>query len=312
MRELSLFTGAGGGIYGSKILGWSTIGYVEWEEYPQKVIAQRIKDGIFDEAPIFGDIRTFVSEGYARKYRGMVDVVTGGFPCQPFSVAGKRKASDDDRNMWPATMGVIKAVKPPVVYLENVPGLLSATVDDESGRPIHYFGTVLRDLAESGYDVKWCVLGADDVGAPHHRKRLWILGVHADTKYDGFLALQKSRSQRAPVFNNKKRAHSASQFKRMDSSRNVANTKCTRLERNEQEPSTSRHIGLRHRTGQNEDQSVFEYKPNELSWWGTEPLLGRMANGVANRSHRLKAIGNGQVSLTMACAYGILSREFLR
>ena len=182
MRELSLFSGAGGGIYGSKLLGWKTLGYVEFEEYPQKVIAQRIKDGIFDEAPIFGDVRAFISEGYAKSYQGMVDVVSGGFPCQPFSVAGSRKASDDARNMWPATMEVIKIIKPPIVYLENVPGLLSATVDDSAGRSIHYFGTVLRDLAQSGYDVKWGVLGADDVGARHHRKRLWIRGETTNAK----------------------------------------------------------------------------------------------------------------------------------
>tara|TARA_R110000787_G_scaffold257683_1_gene362887 strand:+ start:10631 stop:11032 length:402 start_codon:yes stop_codon:yes gene_type:complete len=98
LRELSLFSGAGGGVLGSKILGWKTVGYVEWEDYCQKIIAQRIKDGIFDNAPIFGDVRTFTSEGYARKYRGMVDVVSGGFPCQPFSVAGARKAGDDSRD----------------------------------------------------------------------------------------------------------------------------------------------------------------------------------------------------------------------
>ena len=181
MRELSLFSGGGGGVYGSKLLGWQTVGYVEFTEYPQKIIAQRIKDGIFDEAPIFSDVRAFVSEGYARSYQGMVDVVSGGFPCQPFSVAGKRAGSDDSRDMWPATMEVIKIVRPSYVYLENVPGLLSAAMDDESGRLVHYFGAILRDLAEGGYDCRWGVLGADDVGARHHRKRLWIRGVSTDT-----------------------------------------------------------------------------------------------------------------------------------
>ena len=91
--------------------------------------------------------------------------------------------SDDARNMWPATMDVIREVQPAIVYLENVPGLLSATVDDSAGRSIHYFGTVLRDLAEGGYDCKWTVLGADDVGAAHHRKRLWIRGVRRNAAY---------------------------------------------------------------------------------------------------------------------------------
>lgn len=76
MRELSLFSGAGGGLLASKhLLGWTTVGYVEIEEYPQKVVAQRIKDGLLDAAPIFGDIKRFISEGYAESYKGMVDGV---------------------------------------------------------------------------------------------------------------------------------------------------------------------------------------------------------------------------------------------
>jgi DNA (cytosine-5)-methyltransferase 1 len=165
VNELSLFSGGGGGLLGTKLLGFKTIGYVEYEPYCQKVLKARIEDGILDAAPIFGDIRRFISEGYAASYTGMVDVLTAGFPCQPFSVAGKRKGADDERNMWPATIETIRIVQPRFAFMENVPGLLS------SG----YFGTVLRDLHESGYDARWCVLGADDCGAPHRRKRLWIL-----------------------------------------------------------------------------------------------------------------------------------------
>lgn len=175
MNELSLFTGAGGGILGTHgLLGWKCRGYVEWEPYCQKVIAQRIQDGILDEAPIFGDVRAFVSDGYARRYRGMVDVVTGGFPCQPFSVAGKQKAGNDERDMWPATLSVVREVRPRFVFLENVPGLLAGSHG--------YFGRILGGLAEAGYDARWCVLGADDVGAPHRRKRLWIVA-HRNDRY---------------------------------------------------------------------------------------------------------------------------------
>ena len=162
MNELSLFSGAGGGLLATHhLLGWQTIGYVENDDYCQRVIAQRIKDGLLDEAPIFGDIRTFISEGYAEGYQGMVDVVTAGFPCQPFSVAGKRRGAEDERNMWPFTRDTIRIVKPRWCFLENVPGLIS------SG----YFGTIISDLAEIGYDARWTVLGAKDVGAPHKRDR---------------------------------------------------------------------------------------------------------------------------------------------
>lgn len=179
MNELSLFTGAGGGILGTRLLGFRHVGYVEWDEYCQKIIAQRIEDGHAEKAPIFTDVRKFVQSGAAREYRGFADLVSAGFPCQPFSIAGKQNAENDERNMWPATIDVIRAVKPDFCLLENVPGLLSAgkgALEDGSERPLcGYFGTILRDLSESGYDAKWITLGADDVGAFHRRKRLWIV-----------------------------------------------------------------------------------------------------------------------------------------
>ena len=171
MKELSLFSGAGGGLLGTHhLLGWQTLGYVEYDDYCQRVIAQRIKDGLLDEAPIFGDIKTFISDGYAESYTGLVDVVTAGFPCQPFSVAGKRGGAEDTRNMWPQTRDTIRIVRPKYALLENVPGLISCG----------YVGTVLGDLCEIGYHARWTVMGAGDVGAPHKRDRLWIVA-HAKT-----------------------------------------------------------------------------------------------------------------------------------
>lgn len=164
MKELSLFTGAGGGLLGTKLLGWDPIGYVEWNRYAQHILRRRIADGHLPDAPIFGDIREF-NTTYAREYFGLVDVVSGGFPCQPFSVAGRQRGVDDPRNMWPATIDTIRRVRPKFAFLENVPALLS------SG----YFGTVLGDLAESGYDARWKVISAEELGAPHKRERLWIV-----------------------------------------------------------------------------------------------------------------------------------------
>jgi len=159
--ELSLFSGAGGGLLATKwLLGSTIVGYVERDEYCQKVLRARIRDGLLDDAPIFSDVRTF----NGRPYRGRVDCITAGFPCQPFSVAGKRKGADDERNGWPDTIRIIREVQPQFCFLENVPGLLS-----------EYFSVVLGDLAEAGFDAQWCVLGASDVGANHRRKRLWIL-----------------------------------------------------------------------------------------------------------------------------------------
>jgi DNA (cytosine-5)-methyltransferase 1 len=172
MRELSLFSGAGGGLLATKyLLGWECKGYVEYDNYCQKVIEQRIKDGLLDAAPIFGDINSFIAEGYAESYSGMVDVITSGFPCQEFSVAGKRAGEKGSRNKWPETRDTIGIVRPRFVLLENVPGLLS----------FPYVWTILSEITEMGYDCRWGIVGADDAGAPHRRKRWWCYGELADS-----------------------------------------------------------------------------------------------------------------------------------
>ncbi len=166
MYELSLFTGGSGGALATHcLMGWRQIGYVEIDKYCQKIIAQRIKDGIIPEAPIFGNIRTFISEGFAKSYKGLVDVITAGFPCQPFSVAGKRKGNDDTRNLWTETIECIRIIRPRFVFLENVPGLFAHT----------YARRIFGDMAEGGYDDRWRMLSAAEVGAPHKRDRVWIV-----------------------------------------------------------------------------------------------------------------------------------------
>ena len=165
MRELSLYTGAGGGVLGTKLLNWQAVGYVEKNEYCQKVLRQRIDDGIFDEAPIFSDIDAFISEGFAQQYQGMVDVITAGFPCQPFTNSGTKQGEDDDRNKWPATWQCIRIIRPEFVFLENSSNLLS----------FDYFGQILSNLAQCGYDVRWRLLSAAEMGAPHKRNRLWAV-----------------------------------------------------------------------------------------------------------------------------------------
>lgn len=176
MNVLHLFAGAGGGCLADRLLENRSVGYVEFNPQCQEVLRARINDGLLDSAPVFGDVRSFVRDGHAREYRGIADVVAGGFPCQPFSVAGARRAADDVRNMWPATVDVLRIVQPRFAFLENVPGLLSAKGPE--GRK--YFGTILRDLSEVGFVGRWGVVGGDDAGAPHRRKRLWIAARLAD------------------------------------------------------------------------------------------------------------------------------------
>lgn len=261
MRELSLFSGAGGGVLGSKLLGHRIIGYVEFDAYCQEILKQRIADGILDAAPIFGDIRKFISEGYAADYKGMVDIITAGFPCQPFSVAGKRGGENDARNMWPETLEVIRRVKPKFVFLENVPGLKSNP----------YFRKILRQISESRYDAKWTCLGADDIGANHRRKRLWIL------------AYAQSRESRKPT-----------KWKRRENFSGGSEEKYLA------EPSSI--YVERFKDGQEEGKS------RRSSWWSVEPRVGRVVTGFPSRVDRLKALGNAQVPIQMAYAFSILSK----
>ena len=168
MNGLSLFSGAGIGELALKHIlpDYRTVGYVEWDKYCQAVIRARIKDGILDDAPIFGDIRHF-NAAYASLYAGKVDWLSAGFPCQPFSVAGRRAGEADERNMWPATRDAICILRPRYVFLENVPALLTHG----------YIGQILRDLAKMGYDASWGIVSAADSGLPHLRERLWFLAV---------------------------------------------------------------------------------------------------------------------------------------
>jgi len=304
MNELSLFSGAGGGLLGTKLLGWRHVGYVEYEKYCQQVIAQRIKDGILSEAPIFGDVREFVQSGAAKKYKGFVDVVTAGFPCQPFSVAGKRKGKEDERNMWPSTIQIIRDVQPRYAFLENVSGLLN------SG----YFQEILGSLAQAGYDAKWIVLGADDVGAPHRRKRLWIKATSQDPKR-GRCVHWEHEEERVQV-REQREPGSGSRERVPREASNVADTSSIRLEehghsqaedvikRGKEVPNTSseRLEGWESPGRESEENS----SSSGSCWWSTEPNVGRVANGVASRVDRLKAIGNGQVPLVVAQAWEIL------
>lgn len=167
LRELALFAGAGGGILGGKLLGWQTVCAVEREPYAASVLVARQNDGILTPFPIWDDVCTF--DG--RPWRGRVDVVSGGFPCQDISCAGKGAGIDGERSgMWVEMARIVSEVRPAYVFVENSPMLVSRGL-----------GRVLGDLATLGYDARWGVLGASSVGAFHQRERIWILAIHANS-----------------------------------------------------------------------------------------------------------------------------------
>ena len=174
MNELALFAGAGGGILGGKLLGWRTVCAVEWEPYPASVLCARQNDGFLPPFPIWDDVQTFDGN----PWRGIVDVVSGGFPCQDISAAGKGAGIDGERSgMWGEMARIIHEVRPRFVFVENSPMLTSRGL-----------GRVLGDLAKMGFDARWGVLGASDVGAPHQRERIWIVAKIPNAKRNGWNA----------------------------------------------------------------------------------------------------------------------------
>lgn len=160
MNELALFAGAGGGILGGKLLGWRTVCAVELADYPRRVLLARQSDCL-DPFPIWDDVSTFDGN----PWRGVVDIITGGFPCQDISVAGNGAGIEGPRSgLWAEMARIIREVGPRYVLVENSPMLTSRGL-----------GRVVGDLAALGYDARWGVLGANHAGAPHRRERIWIL-----------------------------------------------------------------------------------------------------------------------------------------
>ena len=304
MNELALFAGAGGGILAGHLLGWRTVCAVEWEPYAACVLAARQNDGVLPPFPIWDDVQTF--DG--RPWRGVVDVVSGGFPCQDISVAGKGAGIDGERSgMWKHMARIIGEVRPSFVFVENSPAIITRGL-----------GRVLSDLAALGYDCKWTVLGAADVGAPHQRDRFWLAGemAHAtELQRDG------SDDNAGLCLGGK----SVSKFRNGNGAKNVADTKRTGLEGQlgqprKQEISEFRNDGsLAYAENSGDVRGVgfvgsFAQKHDARrsqtdgggEWWKAEPDVGRVADGVAARVDRLKAIGNGQVPAVAATAFTTL------
>jgi DNA (cytosine-5)-methyltransferase 1 len=160
LRELALFAGAGGGILGGHLLGWRTICAVEYNAYARSVLLARQNDGTLPTFPVWDDVCTF--DG--KPWRGIVDVVSGGFPCQDLSSSGSGAGLEGKRSgLWFEMARIIGEIRPRFVFIENSPNLAH-----------NGLARVLSDLASMGFDAKWGVIGASSAGAPHQRERIWI------------------------------------------------------------------------------------------------------------------------------------------
>lgn len=182
LREIALFAGAGGGILGGKLLGWNTVCAVEWEPYPAAVLVARQNEGILPPFPIWDDVQTF--DG--KPWHGCVDVVSGGFPCQDISTAGKQAGIDGEKSsMWKHMARIIGEVRPSFVFVENSPNLVNLGLD-----------RVLGDLTKMGFNAEWGIIGADDAGCLHERKRCWVLAYSGEIRLSSKKAIEELERKR--------------------------------------------------------------------------------------------------------------------
>lgn len=289
MNELALFAGAGGGLLASAILGWKTICAVEKDIYAAGVLIKKQNEGAIKAFPIWDDVRSF--EG--KLFKGCIDVVSAGFPCQDISIAGTGEGIEgESSSLFFEVIRIVREVGPRFIFLENSPILTTRGLD-----------RVLGSLAEIGFNAEWTVLGADDVGANHIRKRIWILA-YSDREWE--LQPKRSFEEFGRWSSNSSDGSSNSNTKHDDSAGHDTSEVFRKLQ---EETKILRDIAdtdqKRLEIGQRRKGKKLSYATEE-SWWSVEPSVGRVVNGLAGRVDRIKCLGNGQVPLCAATAWKIL------
>ena len=269
MRVLDLFSGIGGFSLGLEAAGMTTVAFCERDPYGTKILNKHWPD-----VPVHSDVRQLDGT----KFSGSIDVVCGGFPCQPFSVAGKQRGKEDDRHLWPEMLRVISESKPRWVIGENVSGFVRMALDDVS-----------LDLENEGYTVRTFVLPACAADARHRRDRVFIVG-YANSKHGwrdtngrresglevGRNLLAQTRREQVPDSTDRP-------------SKDVAYATDKGLQGREISCNTEGEG-----THANEQFTGFGYASGRQEW-PSEPAVCRMAHGVPNRVDRIKALGNAVV-----------------
>ena len=303
LNELALFAGAGGGILGGHLLGWRTICAVEWEPYPASVLCARQNDKILPPFPIWDDVQTFDGN----PWRGIVQVVSGGFPCQDISAAGKGAGIEGNKSsMWKHMARIIGEVRPQYVFVENSPMLTTRGL-----------GVVLADLSTMGFDAKWGVVSAADVGANHQRERIWIRAeqrnILSHTEHNGFGWGQQwsegTQEKDVAYTESCGSGRVTGEFQAQDEQQTTKRQEGRLWQSdNASEMADSNKYGTQSQSSNTRKSSewIDSSGIGNRNWWAIEPNVGRVSYGVAGRVDRLKAIGNGQVPLCAATAWELL------
>lgn len=331
LTHLSLFSGIGGLDLAAEWAGFKSVGQCEWADYPTKVLEKH-----WPNVPRWRDIRDLTgADFYERTNRRTVDIISGGFPCQPFSVAGKQRGKEDDRYLWPEMVRVIKELRPTWVVGENVAGIINMALD-----------TVLSDLEAAGYTVRTFVLPACGVNAPHQRYRTAIVAhsnscgrfhwrfedgatergkptqpefskCSEDVAYsngNGFSGKGAGEPNDDKEWNGEaqKQGRGTELHAIVSGCKTVSNTDSPRREELNSSKITDQqgfsggngHEGTICRTTSQGLQDGAEkplgkhrekQEPKRSDWWAAEPGVGRVANGIPNRVDRIKCLGNAVV-----------------
>lgn len=271
LRVLDLFSGIGGFSLGlERTGGFETVAFCEIEPFPRKVLAKH-----WPGVPCYDDVRTLTADVLARDGIA-VDVITGGFPCQDISVAGKQRGLGEGTRsgLWSEIVRLVGELRPRYVIVENVAALLAGPSEQRGG----WFGRVLGDLAECGYDAEWRNIPACMVSAPHRRERIWIVAHPAHMQRNGGNDNAGKRMECWPL----------SKLGNDGRAAFVADPNQARLEGRE-EAGNPCSFGARGK------QLTQRCADSAGATWPPEPSVGRVANGVPNRVDRLAALGNAVV-----------------
>lgn len=266
-------------------MGWANVFQCEKDEWCRKVLAKN-----FPETKRYTDIKEF----NAKKYEGTIDIISGGFPCQPFSVAGKQRGKDDDRYLWEEMLRVVDEVKPAFVVGENVTGIIGLALD-----------TVLSDLEAQGYTTETFIIPACSKNAWHRRDRVWIVAYtdHGRNCRTSGQNERESRKEWIQERNEMEQPCKPGDVFTSTATPGFSERRGETVDRPKQEQKFKRCSSIptnTDNTGCEEQRQPIAngkelFAPKCSSWWEAEPGMGRVVNGLPNRVDRIKGLGNAIV-----------------
>jgi DNA (cytosine-5)-methyltransferase 1 len=306
LKHLDLFSGIGGFSLGLESAGLvETVAFCDFDQYCQKVLKKN-----FPGVPIYGDVKELNHDKLKADGIDQIDIITGGYPCQPFSVAGRKKGEEDPRHVWPEMFRLIRELRPTWVIGENVGGHIKLGLD-----------SVLENLESEGYSARTFSISASSIGANHKRERVWIVA-HSNEMQRQFLRGQKSEQRQETFEGTSERSgtsismadterlgrtegtEKSEELEREESSNQLDHcgqgcTKCqscqTMANSEGSEGNVNDSNGGNGKAPQEELFGEHGSASGVSAWWSVEPSVGRVAHGVPDRVDRLKCLGNSVV-----------------